>query len=84
VRQGSTIVTVSASHWNGRTLIILAAPVALNVKKVTPELTQRLLQKNGQMMLGAYFMSGDGESIWFGHAIFGEPLHKEHAWASSH
>lgn len=77
VRQGSTVVTVSASHWNKRMLIILAAPVALNVKKVTPELMQRLLQKNGQMMLGAYFMSGDGTSIWFGHAIFGEPLHKD-------
>jgi hypothetical protein len=75
IRQGSTLVTISLSEWNNRVLVLLSAPVALYVKKVTLELTYLLLEKSGKAMLGGYFMTDD--AIWFGHTMFGEPLNED-------
>jgi hypothetical protein len=74
VRQGSTLVGVSVSQWQNRTLVLLSAPLALHAKNITPEFAHSLLLKSGQAMLGGYFIGREGDSIWYGHTLFGESL----------
>ena len=74
VRQGSTLVSVSVSRWQNRTLVLLSAPLALHAKNITPELARSLLLKSGQATLGGYFVGREGDSIWYGHTLFGASL----------
>jgi Archaeal ATPase./Tetratricopeptide repeat. len=77
IRQGSTIVTVSANAWGERTLVKLAAPVALDITKITPELTRFLLEKNSELLFGKFSLDTRGRTIWYEHVLLGDFLDVE-------
>lgn len=56
VRQGSTVVVVAPMQWgeNEQTLVKLSAPVSLEIKKISPELTRFLAEKTINYCLGNF------------------------------
>lgn len=77
IRQGSTIVVVNPSDWGERTLVKLAAPVALDISKVTPELTRFLAEKNFELLFGKFSLDTNGKAIWYEHVLLGDFLDAE-------
>ena len=77
IRQGSTVVVVSPSDWGERTLVKLAAPVALNITKVSPELTRFLVEKNFELLFGKFSLDTNGNAIWYEHVLLGDSLDAE-------
>lgn len=77
IRQGSTIVVVNPSEWGERTLVKLAAPVALNITKITPELTRFLVEKNFELLFGKFSLDTNGNAIWYEHVLLGDSLDAE-------
>lgn len=77
IRQGSTIVVVNPSEWGERTLVKLAAPVALNITKITPELTRFLVEKNFELLFGKFSLDTNGNAIWYEHVLLGSSLDAE-------
>ncbi len=77
VRQGSTIVVISPSDWGERTLVKMAAPVALDIAQITPELTRFLAEKNHDLLFGKFSLDTNGKAIWYEHVLLGEKLDVE-------
>ena len=77
IRQGSTVVVIRPIPWNERTLVQIGAPVALEVTKITPELTRFLLEKNSELVFGRFSLSKDGKTIWYEHVLLGDFLDAE-------
>jgi hypothetical protein len=77
IRQGSTVVVVSSSEWGERTLVKLAAPVALNITSVTPELTRFLVEKNFELLFGKFSLDTNGNAVWYEHVLLGDFLDAE-------
>ncbi|MDY7039322.1 MAG: YbjN domain-containing protein [Chloroflexota bacterium] len=77
IRQGSTIVTINPIQWGEQTLVKLAAPVALNVTKITPQLTRFLVEKNYQLLFGKFSLDTEGNAVWYEHVLLGDFLDAE-------
>jgi hypothetical protein len=77
IRQGSTVVVVSPSQWGERTLVKLAAPIALNIRQVTPELTRFLAEKNYQLLFGKFSLDTENNAVWYEHVLLGDFLDAE-------
>ncbi len=77
IRQGSTVVVVNPSEWGEQTLVKLAAPVALNITKITPELTRFLVEKNFELLFGKFSLDTNGNAIWYEHVLLGDTLNAE-------
>jgi len=77
IRQGSTIVTINPQQWGERTLVKLAAPVALHITKITPQLTRFLAEKNNQLLFGKFSLDTEGNAIWYEHVLLGDSLDAE-------
>lgn len=77
LRQGSTLVVINIADWGERTLVRLAAPVALNITQVTPELTRFLAEKNHQLLFGKFSLDTQGNGVWYEHVLLGDYLDAE-------
>jgi len=77
IRQGSTVVVVNPSEWGEQTLVKLSAPVALNITKITPELTRFLVEKNFELLFGKFSLDTNGNAIWYEHVLLGDTLNAE-------
>lgn len=77
IRQGSTLLIVDALMWNERTLVRLTAPVALNISKITPELTRFLLEKNHQLLFGKFSLDPEEKAVLYEHVLLGDDLDVE-------
>ena len=77
IRQGSTVVVVDPRPWNERTLVKLMAPVALEISKITPELTRFLAEKNHQLLFGKFSLDTEGKAVWYEHVLLGDDLDAE-------
>jgi len=77
LRQGSTVVTISPVQWGERTLVKLAAPVALNIGKITPQLTRFLAEKNNQLLFGKFSLDAKAKAVWYEHVLLGDFLDAE-------
>jgi hypothetical protein len=74
VRQGSTVLVLDAEMAGDRTVVRMGAPVALNATRITPELTQFLLEKNHLLLFGKFSLDTEENAIWYEHALLGEAL----------
>ncbi|MEJ2549103.1 MAG: YbjN domain-containing protein [Anaerolineales bacterium] len=74
VREGSTVVAIVAYDWNEQTLVSVMAPVALDVKKVTAELTRFLAEKNHELLFGKFSLNPENNSVWYTHVLLGDYL----------
>jgi hypothetical protein len=74
VRHGSTLVVVRPLQHAEVTMVRLAAPVAINVTKITPELTRFLLEKNHELLMGKFSLDTQDNTIWYEHALLGDFL----------
>ncbi len=72
VRKGSTVVVITTGKWGKRMLVKLAAPVALNITKITPELTRFLVEKNFALLFGKFSLDTKGKGIWYEHVLLGD------------
>lgn len=77
VREGSTVVAIVPYDWNEQTLVSVMAPVALDVKKVTAELTRFLVEKNYDLLFGKFSLNPENNSIWYTHVLLGDYLDEE-------
>lgn len=77
VREGSTVVAIVPSDWNEQTLVSVMAPVALDVKKVTAELTRFLSEKNHDLLFGKFSLDSKDNSVWYSHVLLGDYLDEE-------
>ncbi len=77
IREGSTVVAIVLSDWNEQTLVSVMAPVALDVKKVTAELTRFLAEKNNDLLFGKFSLNPEDNSIWYTHVLLGDYLDEE-------
>ncbi len=77
IRQGSTVVVVEPAAWNERTVVKLMAPVALNITKITPELTRYLAEQNYRLLFGKFSLDADGKAVWYEHILLGDNLDVE-------
>ena len=77
LKQGSTIVAVKAFEKGKRAFVKLSAPVALEISKITPELTRFLVEKNYELLFGKFSLDTKGETIWFEHVLLGDYLDAE-------
>jgi hypothetical protein len=77
VRYGSTFAVVAPREWQERTLVKLLAPVALNITKITPELTRFLAEKNNQLVFGKFSLDTRNSAVVYQHALLGDFLDAE-------
>jgi len=77
VREGSTVVLIVPYDWNEQTLVSVMAPVALDIKKVSAELTRFLVEKNNDLLFGKFSLNSEQNSIWFIHVLLGDYLDEE-------
>jgi len=77
VREGSTVVAIVPYDWNEQTLVNVMAPVALDVKKVTAELTRFLAEKNFELLFGKFSLDSENHGIWYTHVLLGDYLDEE-------
>ena len=84
VRQGSTVVVVAPMQWgeNEQTLVKLSAPVSLEIKKISPELTRFLAEKNNQLLFGKFSLDVNNNTIWYEHVLLGDYLDAEELFTS--
>jgi len=77
IRHGSTIVVITLFEWNERTVVKLAAPVALNITNITPELTCLLAEENYRLLFGKFSLDTADNAIWYEHSLLGDFLDAE-------
>jgi len=77
LRQGSTAVQVRALQWNKHTIVRVLAPVALNLQKVTPDLTLFLLERNNELLFGKFSLDTANRAVWYEHVLLGDFLDAE-------
>jgi len=84
VRQGSTVVVVAPMQWgeNEQTLVKLSAPVSLEIKKISPELTRFLAEKNNQLLFGKFSLDVKNNTVWYEHVLLGDYLDAEELFTS--
>jgi hypothetical protein len=74
VRQGSTILVIDAAQAGDHTVVRLGAPVALNITKISLELTRFLLEKNYLLLFGKFSLDTEENAIWYEHTLLGDAL----------
>lgn len=72
VRQGSTLVVIQPRLWGNVTLVKLVAPVALEIKKITPQLTRFIAEKNSEILFGKFSLDVEEKAVWCEHTLLGD------------
>ena len=70
VRQGSTLVVIQPRMWGEITLVQLVAPVALEIGKISPQLTRFIAEKNSELLFGKFALDVKEKAVYCaaGHA----------------
>ncbi len=77
IASGSTFVAILPTQWGERTVVKLTAPVALDITKVTPQLTRFLAEKNNQLLFGKFSLDTEQKAVWYEHVLLGDFLDAE-------
>lgn len=76
--QGSTAVTIAAETWGeARTIVRILSPVAIDIQRITPELTQFLVTENNSLLFGKFSLDVEGRTVWYEHALLGDFMQAE-------
>ncbi|MDA1044280.1 MAG: hypothetical protein O3C57_03545 [Verrucomicrobia bacterium] len=76
VTDESSAVSISVQEQGGHIFVQFAAPVASDIRSITPELTRFLAVKCNEVLLGRFSLSSEDESLWFEHALLGDSLNE--------
>ena len=74
VRQGSTLVVIQPRMWGDITLVQLVAPVALEIGKISPQLTRFIAEKNNELLFGKFALDVKEKAIYCEHTLLGDFL----------
>lgn len=82
IPHGSTFVRIGVFNVSktGATkggIVKLLAPVAVEITKITPELTRFLCEKNGELLFGKFSLNSKNKAIFYEHTLFGDALNRE-------
>ena len=65
-----------------QTLVKLSAAVSLEIKKISPELTRFLAEKNNQLLFGKFSLDMPNNTVWYEHVLLGDSLDIEELFTS--
>ncbi|MDH5745621.1 MAG: YbjN domain-containing protein [Candidatus Bathyarchaeota archaeon] len=83
ISHGTTFVRLGVFQTKaGVNILKLMAPVALEITKITPELTRFLAEKNGELLFGKFSLYTKNKNIMYEHTLFGDTLSAETLYTS--
>ena len=77
IRYGTTAAFIQFAHVGDRTCVLVAAPVAHSIAKITPELTRFIAETNEQLLFGKFTLDSKNMAVFYKHALLGDFLDRE-------
>ena len=78
LRQGSTKVFIRPLKFGeNQTVVKIFAPVSMELKRITSELTRFLASENYRLLFGKFSLDVENKVIWYEHTLLGDFLDVE-------